>query len=156
MRCTANKIKKILIKFYSVDSNFTWWVSRPFTSARRWSTTHRQQHQALQLQLCMVGIQAFHQRQEAVHYRNTANNFHHTKDLYLSPKFSKCTIQAPYCTSCTVHFAAYVIFSNIFENAVLRTNFLNFPFSLFSFKIARQHLGITLFFTLPLQYGTPR
>ena len=128
MRCTANKIKKILIKFYSVDSNFTWWVSRPFTSARRWSTTHRQQHQALQLQLCMVGIQAFHQRQEAVHYRNTANNLHHTKDLYLSPKFSKCTIQAQYIhvpykhhtytvpsSACTVHFAAYVIFSNIFK-----------------------------------------
>ena len=71
----------------------------------------------------------------------------------------QCTVHTPYSTilygTCMVHFGVYVIFSNLFENAILPTNCLNIPF----FPVLFLKLLVTIQelvqFVLCCMYGTP-
>ena len=60
---------------------------------------------------------------------------HHTCTIHAPYMHYTCTIHAPYMYgACMVHFEGLCNIFEFFENAVLRTNFLNFPFFLFFFK----------------------
>ena len=66
--------------------------------------------------------------------------------------YMHCTCTVQYGACIIVNVGAYVIFSNIFENAFLRTNLFIFPFFVVLFQkiLATKHFWITLFFTIVL------